>query len=198
PYIKGQCKKRGWTHVRAVKENVDTFQPEGTFDRIVSVEMFEHMRNYAELFQRMSTWCKPDGLLFVHIFAHREVPYLFEAKDDADWMSRYFFGGGTMPSHELLPSFDQEFERIEDWRINGIHYSKTLEAWLKRLDARKPEAMSIMEQTYGARDAALWFQRWRIFLMACSELFAFDDGREWGVSHYRFAPGAMACAGAGP
>jgi cyclopropane-fatty-acyl-phospholipid synthase len=176
--------------IRVVRADVNTFRTDAHFDRIVSVEMFEHVRNYRQLFHRLRNWLRPDGKLFVHIFSHRARPYLFETEGEANWMGRYFFTGGTMPSHRLLTLFADGMRLERDWRINGEHYARTLEDWLVRLDARRDEALDELSEHYGPGPSRVWLQRWRIFLMACAELFAYRDGEEWGVSHLLFARNA--------
>ena len=159
--------------------------PASNFDRCVSVEMFEHMRNYATLLGRIGGWLRPGGKLFVHIFCHRTLLYPFETAGDDNWMGRHFFTGGLMPAADTLLWF-QDALRIEDrWLVDGTHYERTANHWLANQDARHDEVMAILREAYG--DAAkLWFQRWRMFWMACAELFGYDHGREWMVAHYRF------------
>jgi len=200
-YITGEADRRGLDNVTVICSDVNALHLDDRFDRIVSVEMFEHVRNYRELFKRLERWLTPEGKLFVHVFSHRKYPYLFEQEGEDDWMGRYFFSGGTMPSHDLLPAVSAAFRAEETWQINGLHYSRTLEDWLKKLDANRDAARAICAQTYGGGEAGVWLQRWRMFMMACSELFAYRGGTEWGVSHYRFvkqpaeAPGASTRVG---
>ena len=148
--------------------------------------MFEHMRNYQELLRRIGSWLVPGGKLFVHIFCHRELLHLFEARDEGNWMGRHFFTGGLMPAADTLLWF-QDALRIDDrWLLDGTHYQRTANHWLREQDSRRDEVMAILRKAYG--DAApLWYQRWRMFWMACAELFGYRDGTEWLVGHYRFA-----------
>lgn len=154
--------------------------PDNSFDRVVSNEMFEHMKNYEKLLANISKWIKPDGKLFVHIFVHREFTYHFEK----GWMSENFFSGGTMPSNHLLGYFNKDMRIEYQWAVNGQHYSKTLEAWLVRLDQNKPRVLELFKKTYGEGNETKWFQSWRLFNIACSELFNMHGGNEWFVAHY--------------
>ena len=188
-FIDAVALKRGLKNLTIVTANMVTFEGVGVgiFDRCVSVEMFEHMKNYQELLRRISIWLKPGGKLFVHIFTHREYAYHFEATSDAEWMAKYFFTGGQMPSDDLLLYF-QDHLRLEDhWCISGTHYSKTSEAWLSKMDANKGSIMPLFRQTYGDDQAVKWWCYWRIFFMACAELWGYRNGEEWIVSHYRFS-----------
>ena len=165
---------------------MNRFSSTDRFDRIVSVEMFEHMRNWHLLFERVSDWLKPEGLFFMHIFAHQNTPYLFEDRDANDWMSRHFFSGGIMPSLDL-PLFIQSHLSISDrWTWDGKHYEKTCNAWLNNMDSNRSELWPLFEETYGGDFAKTWWMRWRMFFMACAELFAYQNGREWVVGHYLF------------
>jgi len=184
-FIEQRCKELGLKNLRVITCDMNEFKTDQQFDRVLSVEMFEHMRNYQELMRRISGWMKPDGRLFVHIFTHRDLAYLFETDGDRDWMARYFFTGGMMPSHELLSRFNEDLVMENDWKVNGQHYSKTLRAWLRLQDQHKAELMPLFKETYG-KDALVWFERWRVFFMACEELFNYNHGKEWGVSHYLF------------
>lgn len=185
-FIEACARERGFRNLRVITADMNHFSIGETFDRVVSVEMFEHMRNHRELLRRIHGWLVPGGRLFVHIFSHRETPYLFEDNGPADWMTRYFFAGGMMPSDDLLIHYQRDLSLVDHWRWSGGHYRRTCEAWLERCDERRNEVLDEMRQAYGDSEAPLWLQRWRIFFMACSELFAAGQGNEWGVSHYLF------------
>ncbi|MFO1527053.1 MAG: cyclopropane-fatty-acyl-phospholipid synthase family protein [Turneriella sp.] len=185
-YIDAQAKSRGIRNLTIVTADVNVFRPKGRFDRVVSVEMFEHMRNYDALFARIRSWLKPSGKLFIHIFTHRMFPYLFEDKGADDWMSRYFFSGGIMPSNHLFAYFAGGFRLSELRTFSGTHYHLTAEHWLKNFDAHKKEIREIFAGVYGAQHAVRWMNYWRIFFLAVSELFLTRRGEEWNVCHYRF------------
>lgn len=179
---------RGLDNVEVITADVNDFAPDGRFDRIVSVEMLEHVRNHPELFRRMRDWIHDDGAVFVHVFAHREFAYPFEVDGPASWMASTFFSGGVMPSSRLLPGAAAPwFETTGDWWIDGTHYARTLDAWLARMDEREDEVRGVLAPIYGD-DLDRWVQRWRMFFMACSALFGYADGTEWGVVHHRFQP----------
>ena len=166
--------------------DVNTFDPGRTFDRVISIEMFEHMRNYETLLGNIAGWLAPGGRLFVHIFAHRTLMYPFETEGEDNWMGRHFFTGGLMPAADTLPWFQRDLRIEERWLLDGRHYEKTANHWLQNQDARRDAVMPILREAYGDL-APLWFQRWRMFWMACAELFGYAGGREWLVAHYRFA-----------
>ena len=185
-FIEAQCRARDLGNVSVITHDVNTLRLDETqFDRVVSIEMFEHMRNYEVLLSRIASWLKPGGKLFVHIFCHRELMYPFETAASNDWMGRYFFTGGFMPSADTLLHFQRDLRIEQQWRLSGRHYEKTANAWLVKQDAHRDEIMAVFDATYGA-DAKLWWQRWRMFWMACAELFGYDDGNEWLLGHYRF------------
>jgi cyclopropane-fatty-acyl-phospholipid synthase len=156
------------------------------FDRIISVEMFEHMKNYERLLACIASLLKPEGMLFVHIFSHREFAREFDASTPDDWMAQTFFSGGTMPSDDLLFHFQRDLKLVDHWRVDGWHYEKTLRAWLSKLDAQEHAVRRIMAQTYGSQNETRWLVNWRLFFLTCSEVWGLKDGREYLVSHYLF------------
>jgi cyclopropane-fatty-acyl-phospholipid synthase len=160
------------------------------FDRVVSVEMFEHMRNFEQLLKRIASWLRPDGRLFVHHFCHRKFLYPFETGGDANWMGRYFFTGGIMPSENMLQQFNLHMTVTQQWRWDGTHYQRTSEAWLRHLDANAAEVMPILTAAYGSEEARRWFHRWRLFFLAVAELFGYEGGTEWFVAHTLLRPNA--------
>ncbi len=190
-YIMATASIRGLKNIRVITCDMNSFNPqehgiEQSFDRVVSVEMFEHMRNHKVLYRKIHDWLIPGGKFFMHIFVHRSTPYLFEIQGDDDWMSQFFFSGGMMPSDDL-PLHFQEYMKLEKrWRWNGTHYEKTANAWLDNMDKHRHEIDVILKHTYGIDNAEIWRNRWRIFYMACAELFGYKNGQEWWVTHYRF------------
>lgn len=192
-FIEQQAAERGFANLRVLTGNVVDFDfpAQGVaagFDRVLSIEMFEHMKNYGLLLARIARWLKPDGRLFVHIFAHKLLAYHFEVQGRSDWMSKYFFTGGTMPSENLLLNFQDDLRLQRQWWVSGTHYERTSNHWLAGMDAQKAAIMEAFRAAYGEDQAALWFQRWRMFYMAVAELFGYAGGNEWGVAHYLFAP----------
>ena len=185
-HILNRCKNQGLDNIEVITADMNDFETENNYDRVVSIEMFEHMRNYKKLLSKISSWLHDDGKLFIHIFTHQSVVYPFENQGEADWMAREFFSGGMMPSHDLLLHFQDDLIIDDVWSISGTHYEKTSLAWVNKMDVNKDSIMKIFSKTYGD-DAKLWFQRWRIFFMSCEKLFGYNNGSEWGVSHYRFS-----------
>jgi cyclopropane-fatty-acyl-phospholipid synthase len=184
-FILGEARRRGLSNVEIVTCDMNRFEAPGTFDRVVSVEMFEHMRNWPELFRRISGWLVPGGKLFIHVFASTRFAYLFETDADDDWMGRHFFTGGMMPSHDLLPRVAAPLALEEDWVVPGTHYARTSEAWHAKLRQNEDAAVAALTGPLPLAEARLQVRRWAMFFLACAELFGFDGGREWHVSHYR-------------
>ena len=184
-FIDRTAKERGLRNLDVITGDMLTFEIDRTFDRIVSVEMFEHMRNYEALMRRISGWLDPEGLLFVHVFAHARFAYLFEDRGPSDWMARHFFTGGQMPSADLIPLMRGELKLLSQWVVDGTHYEKTSAAWLRKMDDNAKAVRTIFEATYGA-EARRFHAYWRIFFMSCEELFGYRDGTEWQVCHYLF------------
>lgn len=187
-HIEAQARTRGLDNVQIITADVNHFTPpQQDYDRIVSIEMFEHMRNYQTLLQRVASWLADDGQLFVHIFCHHRLMYPFETEGEHNWMGKYFFTGGLMPALDTLLHFQQDLLLRDFWAVDGRHYEKTSNAWLALLDQRSDQVLAVCRQTYGDAQAKIWRQRWRMFFMACAELFGMQDGREWLVGHYLFS-----------
>lgn len=185
-YIEGVAKAKGITNLNIITCDINEFELSEKFDRIVSIEMFEHMRNYEALFKKVASFLKEDGKLFVHVFSHQQLPFTYEVKSKADWMAKYFFTGGTMPSRDLFHYFNHDLRIEQQWAVNGNHYSKTLEAWLEKMDRQKDVIMPILEEREGKEESLKWWSYWRIFFLACSEFFSIHGGNEYFVSHYLF------------
>ena len=186
-HIEGEARARGLTNLTVITADMNTFEPEGRFDRVVSVEMFEHMANWQALLGRVRDWLHPTGRLFVHVFSHCNQPYRFDTSDPTDWIAQHFFTGGIMPSHGLISQFPQHFKVEQQWRWSGDHYARTARDWLARFDENLPEIDELLAGIYGSK-ASIWRRRWRLFYLATEGLFGHDEGLEWGVSHYRLAP----------
>jgi cyclopropane-fatty-acyl-phospholipid synthase len=185
-YIMASAKARGLVNLTIITADMNVFEAPEKYDRIVSVEMFEHMRNWQILYGKVANWLKPNGKFFKHIFVHRNTPYLFEVNDKNDWMSEFFFSGGMMPSDDLPLHFQDSLKLSQRWRWDGTHYEKTANAWLQNMDENAKAITPILAATYGAENAEMWRNRWRMFYMACAELFGYNNGQDWWVTHYLF------------
>jgi cyclopropane-fatty-acyl-phospholipid synthase len=185
-FINRAAKLKNLNNLTVVTCDMNSFNAETKFDRVVSVEMFEHMQNYERLMENISSWLKINGKLFVHIFCHQRFAYFFSTEGSDNWMGRYFFTGGLMPSEDLLLKFQKNISLDNQWRWNGCHYKLTSNAWLKNMDREKINILPILEKVYGRNERNIWFQRWRIFFMACAELFGYNSGNQWLVAHYLF------------
>jgi cyclopropane-fatty-acyl-phospholipid synthase len=183
-YIEDKAAQRGLNNLRVITSDMNVFDPKLQFDRIVSVEMFEHIMNWRELLTRARSWLEPDGRFFLHIFTHRSGAYLFDRADGEDWIAQHFFTGGVMPSHHLIRQYADLFDVEKEWRWSGTHYQRTAQDWLANFDSHRDEIEAILRDVYG-NDTALWMRRWRWFFLATAGLFGYADGSEWGVSHYR-------------
>lgn len=186
-HIEGEAARRGLANLTVITADMNNFAPSRRFDRIVSVEMFEHMSNWRELLKRARSWIEPDGRVFIHVFSHRDSSYRFDHGDNADWIAQHFFTGGIMPSHGLLRQFGGSFSVEQDWRWSGRNYERTALDWLRNFDANRDAVRKIFGEVYGA-DAQLWMRRWRLFFLATAGLFGYGGGSEWAVSHYRLKP----------
>lgn len=185
-FIEERCSDLQLQNVEIKVADISTFEMDGSYDRIFSIEMFEHMKNYRDLLKKLSNWMKPDGLLFVHYFCHKAFAYHFEDVSDDDWITRYFFTGGTMPSANLLLYFQDDVSVVSHWLVDGKHYAQTSEEWLKRMDSNLGSIRPIMESTYGVDSATKWTVYWRTFFIAVAELFGYNNGDEWMVAHFLF------------
>lgn len=186
-FILSRAQERGLSNLEVITCDMNDFEAPGEFDRVVSVEMFEHMANWRALLSRVKGWLKPDGRLFIHVFTHKTTPYRFDVDDEADWIAKHFFSGGVMPSHGLIKAFPDLFTCEQDWRWSGTHYQKTALHWLELYDRNIAKIRPVLDSVYGA-DATLWHRRWRLFFLATAGLFGHRGGTEWGVSHYRLKP----------
>jgi len=186
-FILARAQAQGLSNLDVITCDMNAFEAADAFDRVVSVEMFEHMANWRALLARVKTWLKPEGRLFVHVFTHRAAPYRFSADDEADWIGKYFFTGGVMPSHGLIAQFPDLFALEQDWRWSGAHYQRTALDWLANYDRNIDAIRPVLEAVYGS-DATLWHRRWRLFFLATAGLFGHRGGAEWGISHYRLRP----------
>ncbi|MFE8033389.1 SAM-dependent methyltransferase [Thiohalocapsa marina] len=185
-FIETEAQRLGLGNLTVITADMNSFDIDARFDRIVSVEMFEHMRNWRQLFGRVHHWLRPGGRFFMHVFCHRAHPFPYEDTGPEDWMSHYFFAGGIMPSDDLPLHFQDRLRLLQRWRWSGRHYERTLNAWLARMDARRETVWPVLEQTYGRDQAALWWMRWRLFLMGSAEFFGLRNGQEWWIGHYLF------------
>jgi cyclopropane-fatty-acyl-phospholipid synthase len=185
-FIIAQCRDRGLRNVEAISGDVSEFESERRFDRVISIEMFEHMKNYAALMTKIASWLRPAGMLFVHVFSHREFAYEFDASDPGDWMAQTFFSGGTMPSDDLLLHFQDDLAVVDHWCADGTHYARTLRAWLRKLDRQEAKVRRVISKTYGAENETRWLVNWRLFFIVCEETWKLNQGREYQVSHYLF------------
>jgi len=184
-FIDETARKRGIKNLTIVTCDMNDFDAQpAQFDRVVSVEMFEHMKNWPRLLANIARWLKPEGLFFLHIFTHARFAYHFVARDQTDWMSRYFFTGGMMPSDDLVTRFQDDLTLLDHWRVNGRHYQRTAELWLKNMDRHRAVVYPLLAKTYGAGQATKWWVYWRVFFMSCAELWGYNAGEEWLVSHY--------------
>jgi cyclopropane-fatty-acyl-phospholipid synthase len=185
-YITGRASALGLGNVEVLTADINHFDTTAQFERIVSVEMLEHVRNHAALFARLARWLTPDGRFFAHVFAHRRFAYPYEARGAADWMARYFFTGGMMPSDDLFLHAQDDLAIERHWRFDGRHYQRTAEAWLVNFDRHRAGIDAVLAEVYGPAEVTRWRTRWRVFFMACAEMFGYREGQEWIVSHYRF------------
>lgn len=190
-HIMATAKERGLNNLTILTADMNSFSPFDAYpgqkyDRIVSVEMFEHMRNHRLLLSKIRSWLNDDGKLFIHIFCHRYFAYLYGTEGISNWLGKNFFSGGMMPSEDLLMRYQEDLILEKQWRVSGTHYARTAEDWLKNIKDRKLETVAVLAKTYGAQEAERWFYRWAVFFIACSKLFGYRGGREWYVSHYRF------------
>ncbi len=191
-FIEMHARETGLRRLRVLTIDANDLQMDRRFDRIVSVEMFEHMRNVEALMARVASWMEPDARFFMHIFCHRLFPYFFEVRDETDWIAQHFFTGGMMPSADLPLTFQRDLECIEKWNVSGVHYQKTAEAWLNNTDRNETAILDAFRKAWGEKQARKMFAYWRVFFMTCAELWGYRNGQEWLVCHYLFE-----CGGSG-
>lgn len=196
-FIDARAKELGLTNLKIITANIVQFDTPERFDRIVSIEMFEHMKNYELLLSKVRRWLKDDGQLFIHIFTHKKYAYHYENKDGNDWLTEYFFTGGTMPSDDLLSYFNKDMKIAQQWEVNGKHYALTSEAWLKNMYKNSAEVKRLFKRVYGEKEHVKWYAWWKLFFLACAELWGYADGKEWIVSHYLMVPTSTTLAAAG-
>ncbi len=189
-WIDSQCQARGLSNLEIITADMRHFDTDRQFDRVLSVEMFEHMKNYDLLMAKVARWLRPDGLLFVHIFTHRTFSYHYEDTDGTDWLTRYFFTGGTMPANHLLLYFQKDLGIQDHWVVSGQHYEKTANAWVENMYCNRAQVERILAETYGPDQVTRWWVYWKVFFLACAELWGYKGGNDWAVSHYLFAPHA--------
>lgn len=182
-HIDQVAKERGIKNLEIRTCDINELELEERFDRIMSIEMFEHMRNYKQLLKKVASWLKDEGKVFIHIFTHKDLPYFYEVRDSTDFMTKYFFEGGIMPSTDMLRHFDEHLQMVNSWKVNGKHYAETSERWLQNMDNNRREVLACFKNAYGNRYKA-WFEYWRVFFIACAEFFKMNDGNEWFVTHY--------------
>lgn len=187
-FIVNLARDRHLTNLTIITRDVQLFETDEQFDRVTSIEMLEHMKNYSNLFNKISSWLKQDGLFFCHIFSHIDMPYNFDEQGGSNnWMARYFFTGGTMPSDDLFLHFQEKMSIVDHWFLSGEHYAKTSEAWLKLMDSNYSQSLKVLTESYGSKEqASVWINRWRLFYLSVAELFNYRQGEEWGVTHYLF------------
>ena len=181
-FINAEAQKRGLKNLIAMQKNINEMHFNETFDKVISIEMFEHMRNYKSLLSKVSNFLKPNGELFVHIFCHRFACYLYEAKNESDWMTKNFFEGGIMPSEDIFSNFENDLKVVRSWKVNGTHYGLTSKKWLEKHDKNKSKIISMFNQHYG--NGKIWFFRWRMFFLTCAKFFSINKGNDWYVTHY--------------
>lgn len=185
-FIEERARERGIKNLRVLTQDMNIFDIDKKFDRIISIEMFEHMRNYNVLFERVASWLKDDGKVFIHVFCHKNASYFFETEGEDNWMGKYFFTGGVMPSFDLFERVQDSLKLQKKWKVNGKHYQETSEQWFNNMEKNERQLMGVLAKTYGKDNAKLWFERWKIFFASCAELFGYREGEEWFVGHFLF------------